>query len=221
MHLRCSGCMRFPAITRFAICWIRCRRKRVYPVMAEIGDALYQQGYLAGFRSINETLLIALDGTDFFSSEKISLWLLQRDAPEERQGSLSPHCRDAGAGGARARRTPSRCRRNSCSPRTARTSRTVNWPPRPAGWRAGASTTARGASPTWATTLYWPSAALPAGAGATGRLPVYPASPHPMPRSTSGSGDFERNEQLGRVVQARRVGKKHFTDTYRYVHQVQ
>ena len=33
-------------------------------------------------------------------------------------------------------------------------------------------------------------------------------------------GDFERNEQLGRVVQARRVGKKHFTDTYRYAHQV-
>ncbi|MBK7677505.1 MAG: hypothetical protein IPJ27_23710 [Candidatus Accumulibacter sp.] len=44
----------------------------LYPVMAEIGDALYQQGYLAGFRSINDTLLIALDGTDFFSSEKIS-----------------------------------------------------------------------------------------------------------------------------------------------------
>ncbi len=33
-------------------------------------------------------------------------------------------------------------------------------------------------------------------------------------------GDFERNEQLGRVVQARRVGKKHFTDTYRDAHQV-
>ena len=44
----------------------------VYPVLAEIGDALYQQGYLAGFRSINDPLLIALDGTDFFFSEKIS-----------------------------------------------------------------------------------------------------------------------------------------------------
>ena len=44
----------------------------VYPVLAEIDDALYQQGYLTGFRSINDTLLIALDGTDFFSSEKIS-----------------------------------------------------------------------------------------------------------------------------------------------------
>ncbi|HNK51886.1 MAG TPA: hypothetical protein PKX75_23140, partial [Nitrospira sp.] len=44
----------------------------LYPVMAEMGDALYQQGYLTGFRSINDTLLIALDGTDFFSSENIS-----------------------------------------------------------------------------------------------------------------------------------------------------
>ncbi|HNC53285.1 MAG TPA: hypothetical protein PLO14_13780 [Accumulibacter sp.] len=38
----------------------------------EIGDALYQAGYLAAFRSIDDTLLIALDGTDFFSLEKIS-----------------------------------------------------------------------------------------------------------------------------------------------------
>ena len=36
----------------------------VYPVLSEIGDALYQQGYLAGFRSIDDTLRIALDGTD-------------------------------------------------------------------------------------------------------------------------------------------------------------
>jgi hypothetical protein len=72
----------------------------VYPVMAEIGDALYQQGYLAGFRSINETLLIALDGTDFFSSEKISCGCCSETRPEERLGSLSPHGRDAGAGGA-------------------------------------------------------------------------------------------------------------------------
>ena len=44
----------------------------LFPLMATISDELYRDGYLDDFRSINETLLIALDGTDFFSSEKIS-----------------------------------------------------------------------------------------------------------------------------------------------------
>ena len=44
----------------------------VYPLLQEIGDSLYQHGYLASFRSVGGTLLVALDGTDFFASEKIS-----------------------------------------------------------------------------------------------------------------------------------------------------
>jgi hypothetical protein len=46
--------------------------ERLFPLMATISDELYNQGYLEAFRSINNTFLIALDGTDFFSSEKIS-----------------------------------------------------------------------------------------------------------------------------------------------------
>ena len=44
----------------------------LFPLMATISDELYRDGYLDSFRSINHTFLIALDGTDFFSSEKIS-----------------------------------------------------------------------------------------------------------------------------------------------------
>lgn len=44
----------------------------VYPVFAEISDGLYRHGYLKAYRRPQDTLLIALDGTDFFSSEKIS-----------------------------------------------------------------------------------------------------------------------------------------------------
>jgi hypothetical protein len=44
----------------------------LFPLMATISDELYDHGYLDGFRSIHGTFLIALDGTDFFSSEKIS-----------------------------------------------------------------------------------------------------------------------------------------------------
>jgi len=44
----------------------------LFPLMASISDERYSQGYLETFRSINNTFLIALDGTDFFSSEKSS-----------------------------------------------------------------------------------------------------------------------------------------------------
>jgi hypothetical protein len=44
----------------------------LFPLMVAIGDELYRNGYLDVFRSINDTFLIALDGTDFHSSEKIS-----------------------------------------------------------------------------------------------------------------------------------------------------
>jgi hypothetical protein len=44
----------------------------LFPVLAEVGDVLYQEGYLKPFRAIGDTLLVALDGTDFFASEKIS-----------------------------------------------------------------------------------------------------------------------------------------------------
>jgi hypothetical protein len=44
----------------------------LYPLMAGIGNALYDQGYLDSYRSVGKTILMALDGTDIFSSENIS-----------------------------------------------------------------------------------------------------------------------------------------------------
>ena len=44
----------------------------LFPLMTAFSDELYSQGYLEAFRSINNTFLIALDGTDSFSSENIS-----------------------------------------------------------------------------------------------------------------------------------------------------
>lgn len=38
----------------------------LFPLIAHIGDELYRQGRLDAFRSINNTFLIALDGTGFF-----------------------------------------------------------------------------------------------------------------------------------------------------------
>ena len=44
----------------------------LYPVLAAVGDRLYTEGCLKPFVSLGGTLLVALDGTDSFSSEKIS-----------------------------------------------------------------------------------------------------------------------------------------------------
>lgn len=45
---------------------------QVYPLMQEIGQSLYEAGYLDDFRVLKDQLLIAVDGTDVFASEKIS-----------------------------------------------------------------------------------------------------------------------------------------------------
>jgi hypothetical protein len=45
--------------------------EQVFPVFEEILQVLEEQGQLRGFRSFAETLLIALDGTEYFSSLQI------------------------------------------------------------------------------------------------------------------------------------------------------
>ena len=44
----------------------------LFTVMSDIGNMLYDQGCLDSYRSIGETFLVAFDGTDFFSSNNIS-----------------------------------------------------------------------------------------------------------------------------------------------------
>ena len=45
--------------------------RTLFPLIAHIGDELYRNQYLESYRSINNTLLLAIDGTDFFSSNTI------------------------------------------------------------------------------------------------------------------------------------------------------
>jgi hypothetical protein len=45
--------------------------EHVFPVFEDILQVLEQQGQLAGFRSVADTLLMALDGTEYFSSSQV------------------------------------------------------------------------------------------------------------------------------------------------------
>ena len=190
----------------------------VYPVMAEIGDALYQQGYLAGFRSINDTLLIALDGTDFFSSEKISCACcsetrLKNDRVLYRHIAVTPVL--VAPGQANAIPLPPEFvqpqdgqDKQDCE-LAAAARWLARWGEHYRPWRI----TYLGDD------LYChQSHCLRVRAQQADFL--FTCKPESHATLYEWVGDFERNEQLGRVVQARRVGKKHFTDTYRYAHQV-
>ena len=44
----------------------------LFPVISAMGDLLFERGQLSAYRSIGGTFLVALDGTDFFSSQNIS-----------------------------------------------------------------------------------------------------------------------------------------------------
>ncbi len=37
----------------------------MFPLLQEIGDGLHEHGYLAPYRAVGDTLLVAFDGTDF------------------------------------------------------------------------------------------------------------------------------------------------------------
>ncbi|NMM29180.1 MAG: hypothetical protein HHJ12_18365 [Glaciimonas sp.] len=71
----------------------------LFALMVEIGDDLYHHGLLDAFRSFDDTFLIALDGTDFFSSQKIFCPLLAVQT-RQWQSTVPSHRRHAGAGGA-------------------------------------------------------------------------------------------------------------------------
>ncbi len=118
----------------------------LFPLMTTISDRLYRDSYLEHFRSINDTFLIALDGTDFFSSKKISCLCCTQSllkngktlnrpiavtpvlvSPVQKNGvALAPHL---------------------FSRRTAMTNRTASWPHPVAGLISGVLTMPHGASP--------------------------------------------------------------------------
>ena len=122
----------------------------LFPLVATISDELYREGYLDRFRSINGPFLIPLDGTDFFSSEKISCPCCTQS--KQKNGKtlnrpiavtpvlVSPQQKNGGA-------DPPICSTH----RTVMTSKTASGRPPVAGLTRGARTMRHRASLIWAT----------------------------------------------------------------------
>ncbi len=189
-----------------------------YPVMAEMGDALYQQGYLAGFRSINDTLLMALDGTDFFSSEKIS-WACYRETRLKNDRVLYRHLAvtpvQVASGQANAIPLPP----EFVQPQDGKDKQNCELAAS-ARWLARWGEHYR----PWRITYLGDDLYCHQSHGLRVRAQqadfLFTCQPESHATLYEWVGDFERNEPLGRVVQARRVGQKPLTDTYRDAHQV-
>jgi len=190
----------------------------LFPVMADVGDALYQQGHLEAFRSINGTFLIALDGTDFFSSETISCahcsqTVLKNGKPRYRHIAVTPVL--VAPGQSQAIVLPPEFvqpqdghDKQDCE--LAASARWLErWGPHYRPW----GITYLGDD------LYChQSHCLRVLAQQTHFL--FTCKPDSHATLYEWVADFARNGQLGTVIQTRRVGKKPFTDTYRYLNQL-
>jgi hypothetical protein len=92
--------------------------EHVFPVFEEILQVLEQQGQLEGFRSVADTLLVAIDGTEYFSSRHPLLKLFNPYA-EVGRDALLPQCHHAG-----------HCRSGAspCDPVGTSVHRAARWP---------------------------------------------------------------------------------------------
>jgi hypothetical protein len=190
----------------------------LFPVMAEVGDALYRQGYLERFRSINDTFLIALDGTDFFSSEAISC----------------PACSQTVL-----KNGKTLCRHIAVTPVLVAPGQdqAISLPPEFVQPQDGhdKQDCELAAAARWL--ARWGEHYRPWGITYLGddlychqshcqRVLAQQAhflltcKPESHAVLYEWVSDFERTGHLARVVVTRRVGKKYFTDTYQYVNQV-
>jgi hypothetical protein len=190
----------------------------LFPLMATITDELYREGYLDRFRSINDTLLIALDGTDFFSSEKISCpcctqSTLKNGKTLNRHIAVTPVLVAPGQKNVIALapqfvQPPDGHNKQDCE--LAASGRWLDqWGAHYAAW----GVTYLGDD------LYCHQPHCERVLGQHAHF-FFTCKPDSHSTLYEWVADFSRNGCVPTVVRTRRMGKKSFTDTYRYVNQV-
>ena len=190
----------------------------LFPLMATISDELYRDGYLEDFRSINDTFLIALDGTDFFSSEKISCPCCTQSKP--RNGKtlnrhiavtpvlVSPKQKNVVALAPQFVQPQDGHDKQDCE--LAASGRWLDqWGAHYAAW----GVTYLGDD------LYCHQRHCERVLGQHANF-FFTCKPESHSTLYEWVADFARNGCVPTVVRNRRMGKKPFTDTYRYVNQV-
>jgi len=190
----------------------------LFPLMATISDELYRDGYLDGFRSINNTFLIALDGTDFFSSEKISCPCCTQSKLKNGKTLyrhiavtpvlVSPKQKNVVALAPQFVQPQDGHDKQDCE--LAASGRWLDqWGAHYAAW----GVTYLGDD------LYCHQPHCERVLGQQAHF-FFTCKPDSHSTLYEWVADFSRNGGVPTVVRTRRIGKKPFTDTYRYVNQV-
>ncbi len=190
----------------------------LFPLMADLGDELYRQGHLDAFRSINETFLIALDGTDFFSSEKItcpccSQSKLKNGKTRNRHIAVTPVLVAPGQKNVVALAPHFVQPQDGHDKQDCELAASARWLEQ---WGAHYGP--------WGITylgddLYCHQSHCERVLRQQSNF-LLTCKPDSHTTLYEWVADFSRNGIVTTVVQTRRVGKKHFTDTYRFVNQV-
>jgi hypothetical protein len=190
----------------------------LFGLMATISDELYRDGYLDGFRSINDTFLIALDGTDFFSSEKISCpcctqSLLKNGKPLNRHIAVTPVLVSPGQKNVVALAPQFVQPQDGHDKQDCELAASGRWLDQWGAHYAAWGITYLGDD------LYCHQSHCARVLEQHANF-LFTCKPESHATLYEWVADFARNGDVMTVPQPRRIGKKLFTDTYRYVNQV-
>lgn len=190
----------------------------LFPLMAGIGDDLFHRGHLNGFRSINNTFLLAFDGTDFFSSQKISCPCclkaeLKNGATLYRHVAVTPVLVAPGQTNAIALPPEFIQPQDGHDKQDCESAATGRWLTQNGAHYAPWGITALGDD------LYCHQPSCERVLAAKMNF-VFTCKPDSHKELYEWVADLTRMGETKTVVRSRRVGKKRFTDTYRYASQV-
>jgi hypothetical protein len=190
----------------------------LFPLMATISNELYREGYLDDFRAINDTLLIALDGTDFFSSEKIGCpcctqSTLKNGKTLNRHIAVTPVLVAPGQKNVIALAPQFVQPQDGHDKQDCELAASGRWLDQWGAHYASWGITYLGDD------LYCHQRHCQRVLGHHANF-LFTCKPESHATLYEWVADFSRTGGVTTVVQSRRMGKKWFTDTYRYVNQV-
>lgn len=190
----------------------------LFPLIARIGDRLFDQGHLEAFRSINATFLLAFDGTDFHSSQAISCPCCSTSEMKNghtlyRHIVVTPVLLAPGQANVIALPPEFVQPQDGHDKQDCELAATGRWL---AQW--GAHYAPRGIT-VLGDDLYCHQSSCARVLAANMDF-IFTCKPASHPETYEWVADLTRNGHRKTVVRLRRVGKKRFTDTYGYVSQV-
>lgn len=191
----------------------------VFPLISKLGDALHERGHLNKFIGINNNLLIALDGTDSFSSQSISCpccseTKLKNGSTLYRHIAVTPVLVAPGQANVIALPPEFVQPQDGHDKQDCELAASGRWLTK---WSEHYN--AWGRITYLGDDIYCHQPHCERVLASKADF-IFTCKPDSHTELYEWVDDFTRNGHTKTVIQTRKVGKKHFTDTYRYANQV-